>query len=613
MMLGGTMKTSCGILATLILVLGCTTAWAMDTPVKAVFEGKRSEHKWSLQDLDPNLPSDWSAYNYLVIEMKPSSPQRFSLWLHTAEGKRRLMLQPFGQGLWLRASIPLRYFKGKDQSGMDLASTNNRRTHSFWMQVWGPFGDLKNVQAISFVMEYPLNKPSLEIRSVKLSQEDAGSEFLEKLPVLDEFGQWAHADWPRKIKSREQLQKELAVETQNLASLRGSDEFNYDRYGGYKNTQAKATGFFRVEQIDGVWWFVDPDGHLFLSTGANGMGPRRGGSRGSQQASAQSDPNLIPLRMSAWGLNTLGNWSSLRVTDEALRKVYVTMFRGPRSNPFYLGMPDVYAEDFARGIDQAAQTQCTQFKSDPWLLGYFLGNEPPWPGRESELVDMFLGGPDTATQRKLKEHLAQGDTAERRQEFVYGMFEKYLALMSGAIKRYDPNHLNLGIRFGGMPAAPIMQMARSFDVCSINVYEYEPTKQLKRVYELTGRPVLIGEFHLGVPADGLGAGLVQTASQAERAKGYRYYMEQGAALPCFLGAHWFQWTDEPVLGRMDGENYNIGFVDVTDRPYVELVDGAKATHQRLADVHAGKLPPFADRPKASEDGTPGSPWSATEQ
>jgi hypothetical protein len=185
--------------------------------------------------------------------------------------------------------------------------------------------------------------------------------------------------------------------------------------------------------------------------------------------------------------------------------------------------------------------------------------------------------------------------------------------MSGAIKKHDPNHLNLGIRFGGMPAAPIMQMAKSFDVCSINVYEYEPTRQLKRVYELTGRPVIIGEFHLGVPADGLGAGLVQTANQAERAKGYRYYMEQAAALPCFLGAHWFQWTDEPVLGRMDGENYNIGFVDVTDRPYTELVDGAKATHKRLADVHAGKVPPFAERPKASEDGTPGSPWSSSEQ
>ncbi len=605
---------SCGCKTEPVVERSAVATPAVAKTIKAVFEGKVSEHKWSLKELDPNLPSDWSEYGFLVIEMKPSSPQRFSLWLHTADGKRRVMFQPFGQGAWLRASIPLQYFQGKDQKGMDLASANNRRTNSFWMQVWGPFGPLKNVQAISFVMEYPLNKPSLEIRSVKVSKEDAGSEFVETQPVLDEFGQWAHADWPRKIKSREQLQKELAVEAQNLASLRDGSEFNYCQYGGYKNTQARATGFFRVEQIDGKWWFVDPDGHLFLSTGSNCI-RGSGGGRSAQRAASSNvpaDPNRVALRMTAWGLNTVGNWSSLQVADAKLRKAYVVMFRGPRSEPSYLGMPDVYSDGLAQSIDQAAQTQCVQYRSDPLLLGYFLANEPPWPGREGEVVDMFLKGPECATQRKLKEYLAQGDTAARRREFVYGMFEKYLTLMGDALKKYDRNHLNLGIRFGGTPAPAIMKMAKAFDVCSINVYEYEPTKQLQRAYELSGRPVIIGEFHFGVPADGLGAGLVQTANQAERAKGYRYYMEQAAALPCFLGAHWFQWVDEPVLGRMDGENYNIGFVDVTDRPYPELVAGAQATHKRLAEVHAGKVPPFAERPRASADGTPGSPWSGNE-
>ena len=107
------------------------------------------------------------------------------------------MIQPFGQNVWLRAAIPLRYFKGKDQSGFDLASTNNRRTDSFWMSVWGPFGDLKSVQSLGVVMEHPIAKPALEIRSIELSKVDPGSDFLEGKPVLDEFGQWAHADWPR--------------------------------------------------------------------------------------------------------------------------------------------------------------------------------------------------------------------------------------------------------------------------------------------------------------------------------------------------------------------------------------------------------------------------------
>ncbi len=187
-------------------------------------------------------------------------------------------------------------------------------------------------------------------------------------------------------------------------------------------------------------------------------------------------------------------------------------------------------------------------------------------------------------------------------------FEKQLELVGAAIRKYDPNHLNLGIRFGGTPADEVLRCGRVFDVCSINVYEYEPTKQVERTFRITGRPVLIGEFHFGVPENGLGAGLVQTRDQVERAKGYRYYVEQAAALPGFIGAHWFTWRDEPVLGRMDGENYNIGFVDVTDRPYPELVEAAKATHRRLREVHAGKAAPFHERPKASSAGTPSSPW-----
>jgi hypothetical protein len=195
-----------------------------------------------------------------------------------------------------------------------------------------------------------------------------------------------------------------------------------------------------------------------------------------------------------------------------------------------------------------------------------------------------------------------------RREFVLASFRKYLEIVCAAVRKYDPNHLLLGIRFGGRVADEVLIAAQIFDVCSINVYEYEPTKQLIRAARLSGRPILIGEFHIGVPADGLAAGLVQAKDQTERGIAYRYYVEQAASLPWFVGAYWFAWRDEPVLGRMDGENYNIGFVDVTDRPYAELIEAAKATHQRLQDVHSGKLLPFARHPMASDAGAPSSPW-----
>lgn len=308
--------------------------------------------------------------------------------------------------------------------------------------------------------------------------------------------------------------------------------------------------------------------------------------------------NRINRRLDSWGLTTGG-----------VGRPNIVMLNWPRSQQTtFLGLPDVYSDEFAAGIDQAANTQCTLRKSDPLIVGYFIGNEPPWGDRESEVVDMILAGPDTATKAKLKEFLTAGDTPKTRKQFVVEAFDKYLNLICTAIRKYDPNHLNLGIRFGGKVADDVLHAARVFDVCSINVYEYEPTKQVERTYRLTGRPVMVTEFHIGVPENGLGSGLVQAMNQTERGIAYRYFVEQAMSLPYCLGAHWFAWRDEPVLGRMDGENYNIGFVDVTDRPYPELIDAVKATDHDLFDVHSAAKLPFSQKPKASEAGTPSSPW-----
>ena len=61
-----------------------------------------------------------------------------------------------------------------------------------------------------------------------------------------------------------------------------------------------------------------------------------------------------------------------------------------------------------------------------------------------------------------------------------------------------------------------------------------------------------------------------------RAAHYRAYVESALDHPRFIGTHWFQWQDQPLTGRGDGENYQIGFVTVADTPYPELVRAARA-------------------------------------
>ncbi len=613
--------------------LTAATAVENARPRRAVFDSAHTAYKWSLADLRelaPDLPAEWTDYNFLVLEMRASSSERFQLEIFTTNAMVAKRIQPF-QNTWVRAAIPLEYFRKPAREGFDLAATYNKHRDSYWINInfggWAPFG---RVEAIGVQMDGPIGRPMVEIRSLQLAKTDPGDAVLEPKVVVDEFGQWIPADWPGKAKNLDDLKKAWARENSSLKP----GKFDYDKYGGYRNTQAKATGFFRVEQVDGRWWFVDPDGHLFYSVGANGIGtgsgtpvanrreifaalppaPAVSGGRGGGFGASFYTWNLQRRygdnftsawgrltfrRLDAWGFNTVAGFGGsppAAISKDGARKPYTIMLRG-LSGPSIMGMPDVYAPDFEQRADQMAQ-RCAALKDDPFLLGYFVGNEPPWPTRESLLCDAILSEPDGPLKSRLAEFLKAGDTPERRRQFVYDAFDRYLAVINAAIRKYDPNHLNLGIRLGGEVPDEVIKACRVFDVCSINVYEFAiPQKTLDRYATLTGRPLIGGEFHFGAPERGLGGGLRQVANQTERGVAYEYYVEQAAGHPNMIGTHWFQWIDQPSTGRNDGENYNIGFVDVTDRPYDEMLGAVIRAHQRLYRIHAGKLRPTDRLPK----------------
>jgi hypothetical protein len=85
--------------------------------------------------------------------------------------------------------------------------------------------------------------------------------------------------------------------------------------------------------------------------------------------------------------------------------------------------------------------------------------------------------------------------------------------------------------------------------------------------------------------------------QKARGQAYRVYIEDAASKPWCVGVHWFTLYDQSALGRFDGENYNIGFLDVCNRPYPEMVDAARASHERLYHVATGTTPPYSDSPE----------------
>ncbi|WP_321330669.1 hypothetical protein [uncultured Bacteroides sp.] len=598
-----------------------------------------SGQKFALKAINPDLPRDWDKYNFVVLEYKISTAQRFQLGFTTNSGYNELRIMSYVPNAWNKLAIPLKYFTELPDAAVDLAATFNHARYTGWINLGGKRGPLQGVDSIGVRMRVPIGEPTIEIRSVTLSVEDPGDKYMENKVAVDEFGQSNLVDYADKAKSLNQLQKEWTVEENEKVNV---DAYNYSQFGGYKQKQVKATGFFRTENIDGRWWFVDPEGYLFLSVGVDCVNTGNGGNvrdldkregmfkelppvdliakygqqgrRGVNSTSfglwnlyrrygeqfPEKSREMVIKRMDKWGLNTIGNWSSGDIM-KMNKKAFMIPLRGIGIEHDLMGLCDIYDPNFQSSLDTTLKEFVEPYKNNPWLMGYFIGNEPAWLGEEVRLCELILQGKDRPIKDELKKYLDQkGDTPENRKEFILSTFNKFLIASNKTLKKYDPNHLNMGIRFGNISVLDeeILKICSgAFDVLSFNCYDLYPNPQMMdRALAITHLPMIIGEYHFGTVDRGMAQSLWQVNSQKERGVAYRYYTEKAYSHPGLIGTAYFQWSDEDLTGRGDGENYNCGLVDVTDRPYKDQVEAMMETAKRLYDIHAGKLLPVIRPP-----------------
>ena len=81
----------------------------------------------------------------------------------------------------------------------------------------------------------------------------------------------------------------------------------------------------------------------------------------------------------------------------------------------------------------------------------------------------------------------------------------------------------------------------------------------------------------------LGSGLTWAADAGNQAEVVQAYLSDALDHPNFVGAHWFQWADQPVTGRPDGENFGVGLVTLVDRPVKTLNDALRKASRELYD------------------------------
>ncbi|MCS6860109.1 MAG: hypothetical protein NZT92_07310, partial [Abditibacteriales bacterium] len=286
-------------------------------------------------------------------------------------------------------------------------------------------------------------------------------------------------------------------------------------------------------------------------------------------------------------------------------------------------------------LDKLARESLTPFKDDPHLLGYFTDNELGW--WDDTLFLYYLKQPAHNVTRRvllrlLREHYSDDfarlqrdfDTGSARSfealerdarltlkpggrgmavinKFTFKLAERYYRLMHDTIRRYDKHHLILGDRYHDFYPQAVARAARRYvDVISTNHGADWTDGANARFYfdtlhRLTGKPILVTEFYFCAMENRSGnknryennpqgiTNFPTVLTQRERAEGFRNNLTALASLPYVVGAHWFQYYDEPTHGRGDGENFNMGLVDIHDRPYEELT--ATAASLNLTDLH----------------------------
>lgn len=336
--------------------------------------------------------------------------------------------------------------------------------------------------------------------------------------------------------------------------------------------------------------------------------------------------DLTLRRLAQWGFNSIGNWSSRQFIQYSGMPYIIQLNDFPATaHMIFRDFPDVFSLEYEENSKKYA-AQLEPIGEDRNLIGYFLCNEPIWSWCENPIIaeDLLENPQELESKNAFIRFLSErysGDAeafnkawntsltcfdqlkhpmrrASKQSEQAYNdlvefskvLVRRYYEIPCKALRHVDSLHLNLGMRFAGISNRIMLEGAEIFDVFSINCYKIDPSEALESVSRYIDRPILIGEFHFGALDRGLIAtGLRAVTSQQERGLAYLYYLHRIAADRHCVGAHYFKLNDQPFLGRFDGENYQIGLVDVCHSVYEEFTQGVIHAHQTLYEVAAGRL------------------------
>jgi hypothetical protein len=390
------------------------------------------------------------------------------------------------------------------------------------------------------------------------------------------------------------------------------------KFGGWAEHRVKATGFFYVTKIGDRWWGVDPEGYLYINVALNSISMGKSDRNEKAVAAKFGSPEkwisqtLDILKEN--GFNCAGSWSDTEAIIAANNSAkhpfaytinwnfmssYGKERGGTFQQPGHTGYPNdaifVFDPEFGTFCDRHAK-KLLATKDDPNLFGHFSDNEMPFKFKS---LDNFLALPENEPGHKAAVNwmqlkgIGKGQITDKdREEFMAFVGEKYFSVVSGAIKKYDPNHMYIGARFYSEEKnhAEFMKVAGKYlDIISNNYYNYwtPDSAQMASWAAWTGRPFIVTEYYTKGEDSGMpnqsGAGWI-VRTQHDRGLFYQNYNLALLESKNCVGWHYFKYQDnDPTARGVDPSNIdaNKGIVNNDYQLWTPMTDLMKELNTQV--------------------------------
>lgn len=409
---------------------------------------------------------------------------------------------------------------------------------------------------------------------------------------------------------------------------------------------ADAGPHFSIVERDGVLWLKDPGGQPYFSFGINvanrGHTTRPAGT-GSPEASGSQAPPIryraasyyredsewaaaTAGRLEFWGFNNVGGWGDWKLLSSVpgvqfthTPVLHIGSAAGAPWRDLWsarsFDVMDAVAREGTGTADSRVVGHYADNELDWWNGALFREtlNHPPTSGQRQRLIALLRDRYGDDWNRLLRDFEPEGVASFEELErggqvflrpgssgvrayrgFLAVIAARYYGATSEIIRRHDPGALLLGDRFAGSYYPEQVRAAAAVtDVVSTNLKAGWIDGTFARFYldtlnALSRKPLIVSEIYVAAMENRSGnrnvkGGFPTVPTQAERAKAARRSVLELARLPYLVGVDWFQYYDEPPGGRFDGEDFNMGLVDINDRPYSGLVRAFSSL--RLAELH----------------------------